>query len=1111
MKSKPYKLRVTSYRVTSYKLRVTNRLLNTALCLLLTTCCLLPTAVSAQCNDINIALTPTPSTCQSNGTIRVTVSGAHAANLRMTDAEYSITPIPPSSFSRPWAQATGGTLTDVPPGTYTVGLRAFCLSSNSWTVHNTTATASIASSYTIPNVYFGTIRKTLSCMPSGLIPIVVQDGRATYTITMTARPSAYTGPTTATINALAGAPPRATHNFDDLPAGTYTFSVTDNCSYNTVLTTTVTTASADFAAAFAYEYFYTPATVVQNDCRSVRVPLRNFYSGTHTSHDAWLHYSTDANAAKYYEVALSDNSTTPPTTGWAAPTGWRDYTLPVDFNTFRTQNRTVAVWIRVRGASCTPALLRTVSMANTTPETFSYSNQNCTDYTLTHRMNYNGINVFCFPYEWRITTSSGGTLTNLSNWTSVTTTDNQIVHNVPYGTRIEYRDASGQTWTRNLMLTNPLDQLGVNFWGLCIHNSLPLTSSGILSNYLQVYVIGGGTIPTGTRIETISWPAGGSAPNYPDITITTPVSAVYPYTSAATPTTLSSIYTMTMPGTYTLRVSMPGCPSPRTITTTPAFYSATPISYTAVEGCDGLTVFPTGQIGWHTGSSSFTYLPANTWFFIQSAPNGVTVNTNRVQSGGSLFLPASGAYVIGMAINTDQCAANTLTINYTKRQLSLNAAVTSAYICAGGTVGNIRVQGIGGSGSYTYELRSANGATLHLSNSAGTFSYGSAGQTYLVRVRDNVCNTSFDQSVTILNLGTAAIAYSGSPNNEFCEGGTIQLNCITLGQTTYTWSGPGGWTSTAQNPTRPNATAAMSGTYTVTVTPENCAMPMTQSVVISVVPTPLPNVPGTVRSRCQNTTPPTIASIIAASVTSSSYALRYYDSGGTITPTTIVPTSAATVLTYYVSQYNTATGCESDRVTIIIYIYGLPDAPTVNPVSALCPGDLFTITVSPTILLHRYTVYTWDGILLGASPDGSGVISGIIAPNSSTTYYVSATRTDIFCESASRTPVIITVNPRATTANITASGVSICSGTAATLTATSNLSAPVFNWYDSQTATAPLHTGATYIIGVTVTTTYYVGVSNATTCENALNNRYPVTVTITPTVIPSVTITAVPN
>ena len=60
----------------------------------------------------------------------------------------------------------------------------------------------------------------------------------------------------------------------------------------------------------------------------------------------------------------------------------------------------------------------------------------------------------------------------------------------------------------------------------------------------------------------------------------------------------------------------------------------------------------------------------------------------------------------------------------------------------------------------------------------------------------------------------------GIVNNDgpYCEGETIHLTVNEQMNATYAWTGPDGWTSTEQNPTRPNCTVNMGGTYTCTTT-----------------------------------------------------------------------------------------------------------------------------------------------------------------------------------------------------------------------------------------------------------------------------------------------------
>lgn len=66
---------------------------------------------------------------------------------------------------------------------------------------------------------------------------------------------------------------------------------------------------------------------------------------------------------------------------------------------------------------------------------------------------------------------------------------------------------------------------------------------------------------------------------------------------------------------------------------------------------------------------------------------------------------------------------------------------------------------------------------------------------------------------------------------QFCLGATISLT--SSGGTSYNWTGPASFSSTLQNPTRTNATAIMSGTYTVTITGSGCTATKTATVNVA--------------------------------------------------------------------------------------------------------------------------------------------------------------------------------------------------------------------------------------------------------------------------------------
>ncbi|MEP6613965.1 MAG: DUF2341 domain-containing protein, partial [Mucilaginibacter sp.] len=77
---------------------------------------------------------------------------------------------------------------------------------------------------------------------------------------------------------------------------------------------------------------------------------------------------------------------------------------------------------------------------------------------------------------------------------------------------------------------------------------------------------------------------------------------------------------------------------------------------------------------------------------------------------------------------------------------------------------------------------------------------------------------------------------AGSPPT--CVGSSLLLQANTVSGATYSWSGPGGYTSTSQNPTvTTTATSANAGTYTLTVTSATgCTTTATATAVVNALP-----------------------------------------------------------------------------------------------------------------------------------------------------------------------------------------------------------------------------------------------------------------------------------
>jgi len=74
----------------------------------------------------------------------------------------------------------------------------------------------------------------------------------------------------------------------------------------------------------------------------------------------------------------------------------------------------------------------------------------------------------------------------------------------------------------------------------------------------------------------------------------------------------------------------------------------------------------------------------------------------------------------------------------------------------------------------------------------------------------------------LLNITTGPAAPAASSDSPICAGQTLHLAASTVPGATYAWTGPNGFTSSAQNPAIPSTTAAASGIYSVTVTVGGC-------------------------------------------------------------------------------------------------------------------------------------------------------------------------------------------------------------------------------------------------------------------------------------------------
>lgn len=181
------------------------------------------------------------------------------------------------------------------------------------------------------------------------------------------------------------------------------------------------------------------------------------------------------------------------------------------------------------------------------------------------------------------------------------------------------------------------------------------------------------------------------------------------------------------------------------------------------------------------------------------------------------FLTNPGNYTLTLLPGsvTDKCNNSNgfSQLNFTVVGITANVNTLSLAGCDGQANGSLSVSNFaGGTPPYSVHWEGPNGFTSN-SNVISNLEAG----TYNVTVTDNDGICEFVSSVDL--TGYPAINPTASNNGPLCEGSTLNLSGgSSIAGASYSWSGPGGFTSNTQNPSRPNSTIAMSGTYVLTVT-----------------------------------------------------------------------------------------------------------------------------------------------------------------------------------------------------------------------------------------------------------------------------------------------------
>lgn len=412
-------------------------------------------------------------------------------------------------------------------------------------------------------------------------------------------------------------------------------------------------------------------------------------------------------------------------------------------------------------------------------------------------------------------------------------------------------------------------------------------------------------------------------------------------------------------------------------------------------------------------------IPGATYYW--TGPNGFT-STQQNPNIANANLTLAGAYNVVAIIG--QCSSAVATTNVSI--ITTPIATSNSPRCAGQTL-NLSVTGISGA---TYAWSGPNSFS---SNSQSPFinnvTIADSGQ-YSVTVTLAGCGTLGPFTVAgSVNRVPATPTVTG--NTPLCVGDNLNLTSSSYAGGNYSWTGPNGFSSNQQNPTRSNMQSSHAGTYTVTISANNCSsLPGSVTVIVNNVPA-TPTV-GNNGPLCTGQS----LSLTASSIAGASYSWSGPNSF-TSTSQNPVRTSLTTLDAGNYSVIATVNGCASVAGSTNVLVTTSTPSPVVNSNGPLCPGQNLQLTAS-TI---PGATYSWTGPNSFTSNQQNPGISGVTALNAGV-YSVAATTSG--CGTSPQSSVTLVINSLPA-APVVGNNGPLCDGQTINLTA-SNITEAVYNW-----------------------------------------------------------------
>lgn len=558
----------------------------------------------------------------------------------------------------------------------------------------------------------------------------------------------------------------------------------------------------------------------------------------------------------------------PGTLSWAGPNGWTGVGLNATVPNFQTVNNGVYT-LTVNNFGCKTTKTATLTLGVQPTPTLSNSGPVCLGSPITFSATFPpGASYY---YWYRPTPYYYGGYNNANPTIAVTTTataGNYIFY-------LAYPGCPVKTYTSTVQIISAASLTVTNTGPYCVGQNIQLN-----------------VVNSSTAAATYTWTGPSS------------------FTSNIQNPSIPNA-TTTMGGVYTVSTSIGSCKSSKTTTVVVNTLPVIVVNNPTV--CLGQTINLTSS-----GGTSYSW----------SGPNGFT-STLQNPSITNSTTNMAGVYTVTVT-NAGGCK-NTATLNVTVNTPTTTASNTGPF-CVGTTI-QLNTPAAG-----SYAWSGPGGFTSNLQNPTIPGASAAMGGVYTVTATTGGCMATATTSVTMNALPIPAPSNTGA----YCLGANIQLNVGAY--TSYTWSGPGSFSSNSQNPGISSAALSNAGSYSVAVTDANgCIGGAATNVVVNPLPTPVVNSPTT----CENTT-------IGLTATGGT-AFAWSGPGGysSTTQNPNIPSATTSMTGNYTVTVTDANGCVNTGVASVSVI-ALP-IPTAATGGAVCDGA--TLNLSS----NGGTSYSWTG------------------------------------------------------------------------------------------------------------------------------------------------------